>query len=89
MSNKAVGFDWKKRKFPTLRHAAAKEGTNGAKKYLYPKRRSKKSSSSSTSTQTTCIAKLKSGERSGEQCGCKAKYPENDPKYCGRHKRNV
>lgn len=28
MSEKAVGFDWKKRKIPTLRHAA------GAKKYL-------------------------------------------------------
>lgn len=33
MSEKAVGNDWKKKKFPTLRHAA------GAVKYIYPKKR--------------------------------------------------
>ena len=31
----------------------------------------------------TCIAKLKSGKRKGEGCGCKVKKGE----YCGRHKQ--
>ena len=34
MSEKAAGTDWKRRIVPTLRHAAAVEGTRGAKKYL-------------------------------------------------------
>jgi len=33
MSEKAVGFDWKKRKIPTLRHAA------GSEKYLTIKKK--------------------------------------------------
>lgn len=35
MSEKAVGYDWKKRKIPTLRHAA------GADKYLIIKEKKK------------------------------------------------
>lgn len=34
MSEKAAGTDWKRKIVPTLRHAAAVEGTRGAKKYL-------------------------------------------------------
>jgi len=34
MSEKAAGTDWKKRIIPTLRHAAAAEGTKAAKRFL-------------------------------------------------------
>ena len=34
MSEKAAGTDWKKRIIPTLRHAAAVEGTKAAKRFL-------------------------------------------------------
>ncbi len=33
-----------------------------------------------------CIAKLKSGKRKNKDCGCKARYPKNNPQYCGRHR---
>ncbi len=33
-----------------------------------------------------CIAILKSGKKKGQKCGCKAKFPTNNPQYCGKHK---
>ena len=35
-----------------------------------------------------CKALLKSGKRKGQECGCKVKYPEDNPLYCGRHSIN-
>ena len=35
-------------------------------------------------SSNTCIAILKSGKRSGKQCGCKAKFGL----YCGRHNKS-
>ena len=42
---------------------------------------------SSYDDDSICKALYKSGKKKGQQCGCKAKYPENKPMYCGKHKK--
>ena len=51
--------------------------------YYKPKARS----TSTIEPDSGCIAKLGSGKRKGQRCGCKQKYPVENPEYCGRHKK--
>ena len=34
----------------------------------------------------TCQAILKNGKRRDQKCRCKAKFPQENPSFCGRHK---
>ena len=37
----------------------------------------------------TCQAILKNGKRRGQKCRCKAKFPQENPLFCGRHKSYI